>query len=102
MRNLEQQLTEYAKLANLELIQEIVETKANGFEVKRLHADFELHLGDFSDLKSKFSNTVDSQVKLQNNTKEFSAQMDHKFKMIDDEMKRNSVDYMNKVKQVRD
>lgn len=28
--------------------------------------------------------------------------MDHKFKLIDDEMKRNSVDYMNKVKQVRD
>lgn len=79
-----------------------MEAKANNYELKRLIADFELHRGEFEDLKTRFGSTVDSQHKLQDNTKEQAATIDHKFKLIDDEMKRNGLDYVNKVKQVRD
>jgi hypothetical protein len=64
VRNIEQQLNEYAKIQNMEIIREEVQTKANEKELKRLIGDFELHLENFTDLKKKFNSTVDSQHKL--------------------------------------
>ena len=85
-------------MSNLLVLQDVIETKANYYEFKRLHGDFEIHLREFDDMKIRFNSTVDVQHKLQDNTKEISAQIEHKFKLIDDEMKRNSIDHLNKVK----
>jgi hypothetical protein len=41
--------------------------------------------------------TVDVQHKLQNNTQEFSVQMESRFTLIGDEIKRNEIELMNKM-----
>ena len=97
LKSIERQLLEYAKLSNLEIVQDSVEAKANSHEVKRLTSDFALHQVEFDDLKTRFFNTVDSQHKLADNTKEFSSQIEHRFKIVDDEIARNLIDTNKKV-----
>lgn len=42
------------------------------------------------------------QHKLQDNSKEFSALIEHRFKIVDDELKRNGLDYIKRANQLRD
>jgi hypothetical protein len=60
LRNIELQLQDYAKLANLQIVQDAVDAKANTFEVKRLTGDFSLHQIEFEDLKQRFNATLDT------------------------------------------
>ena len=46
--------------------------------------------------------TVDVQHKLQNNTQEFSVQMESRFTLIGDEIKRNEIELMNKMNQLKE
>ncbi len=89
VRNLEQQLNEYAKITNMELVKEEVSTKANEKELKRLIGDFELHIENFSDLKKRFSLTVDTQHKLQDNTKDISITLESKINKVETNMQTN-------------
>jgi hypothetical protein len=89
VRNLEQQLNEYAKIANMELIREEVSTKANEKELKRLIGDFDIHIENFSDLKKRFNATVDTQHKLQDNTKDISITLESKINKVETNMQTN-------------
>jgi hypothetical protein len=89
VRNLEQQLNEYAKITNMELVKEEVSTKANDKELKRLIGDFELHIENFSDLKKRFNTTVDTQHKLQDNTKDISITLESKINKVETNMQTN-------------
>jgi hypothetical protein len=101
VRNLEQQLNEYAKITNMELVKEEVSTKANDKELKRLIGDFELHIENFSDLKKRFNTTVDTQHKLQDNTKDISITLESKINKVETNMQTNQVDVLGRLSQLR-
>lgn len=46
--------------------------------------------------------TVDVQHKLQNNTQEFSVLMESRFALVGDEIKRNEIELMNKMNQLKE
>lgn len=102
LRNLELSLNDYAKLANLQMVQDSVDTKAGTHELKKLNNDYNSHLADFEDLRNRFNATQETQHKMQDNSKEYYSQVEHRFKMIDDEINRNLHDTLKKVNQVRD
>lgn len=82
---------------SVQVVAEEVETKANAEDLKTLKSEYVQHLLEFQDLKKKFMSTVDVQHKLQNNTQEFSVQMESRFTLIGDEIKRNEIELMNKM-----
>jgi hypothetical protein len=83
-------------------LEDVVDEKAKAEDVKRLFSDFNKHVLDFDDLRTRFQGTAQAQSKLQDNTKEIQAMIDHKFKIMDDELKRNAIDYIKRQNIVRD
>jgi len=85
----------------MELVREEVQTKANDKELKRLMGDFEIHVENFADLKKKFNTTVDSQHKLQDNTKDISITLESKINKVETHMQTNQVDVLGRLSQLR-
>ncbi len=102
VKNLEQQLDNYVKLTSFHYLEDVVDEKAAAADFKRLNSDFSRHQLEFEDLKARLLGTVQVQSKLQDNTKEIQAMIDHKFKIMDDELQRNAIDYIKRQNIVRD
>ena len=85
----------------MEVIRDEVLTKANEKEVKRLIGDFDLHLENFNELRRKFNATVDTQHKLQDNTKDISITLESKINKVETNIQTNQVDVLGRLSQLR-
>ena len=58
VKNIEQQLDNYVKLTSFHYLEDVVDEKAKADDVKRLFSDFNKHVLDFDDLRTRFQGTA--------------------------------------------
>lgn len=76
--------------------------KASSVDFKRMNADFKLHQMEFDDLRSRFSSSVDSQHLLQDTSKDLASNMDSRFKVMETEILKHSLEQANRSEKVGD